>query len=120
MPFITAREVFDRHEKYLDGKRRTKRWGNWVVFVGSYNCIEHEPSGYWIGFNRLNTCAEIMDWLFQLRQKTWFTSQDASDFLTLIDDVLHPQATLCSFGQDRGKVDATRMFKTFFQGKPSQ
>lgn len=120
MLFLTVREVFDRHEKYLDGKRRTKRWGNWVVFLKPYYCIEHEPSGYWIGFNRLNTCAEIMDWLFQLRQKTWFSSQDASDFLTLIDDVLHPQATLCSFGQDHGKIDAPKIFKAFFDRGSAQ
>ena len=40
-----------------------------------------------IPLEELNTAAAILDWIFQIREKSWATSEDKSDLLDAIVDI---------------------------------
>ena len=54
---------------------------------------------YWIDLERCLTPAQVLDWIFQLRGKTWMTPGLLGLFLEAMRHALDPQARLCSFGR---------------------
>ena len=83
-----------------DGRRR--------VFV-------HEPTGYEIDRKGCAICARLLDWIFQIAGKNGDTISNESrgQLVRLIHEIIEPQATMCSFGQDiaggPGKSKGNRM-----------
>ena len=69
--------------------------------------------------NTFTSSAKILDWIFQLRQKTWVTDQDAADLLQAIQDIFSPQANYCSFGVDRTR-DPREVAKEFLTSKETR
>ena len=61
--------------------------------------------GMVVDLDRCTTSAEVLDWILQIRHKTWTTDQDVADLVHALDDVLRPQAKLCSWGVERGPID---------------
>jgi hypothetical protein len=59
---------------------------------------------YEVDLEEMTTSAQMLDWIFQIRRKTWCTSEDAGDLLQLLDRLLHPQSSLCSGGTERGPI----------------
>ena len=81
---------------------RQTRWGNWV-WRPDEQVLAFDPNGYEIDLDRCTTCAGLLDWIFQLNSKTWLTAADLQDMLKALEFILQPQATMCSYGED--KVD---------------
>lgn len=55
-----------------------------------------------IKFEDMRTSAQVLDWIFQLHQKTWMTPKLTKEFLSAINFVIYPQKYLCSNGFERG------------------
>lgn len=63
------------------------QWGQWTLNIPDY-CLEHPGPGcqsYQIPLEEFKTSAIILDWIFQLSEKTWMTSSDKGD---LVDAIL--------------------------------
>ena len=86
--------------------KRKLRWGNWML--KGNRTLEHRIKGstfvrYYIDLDRMQTSAECLDWIFQIHRKSWITDQDRADLLHAIQDIINPQAALCSGGVEHGK-----------------
>ena len=60
--------------------------------------LEHEQRDYYVDFNRMNSSAQCLDWVFQLFNKTWTDAQDMYELLQAIQYYIQPQSSLCSGG----------------------
>ena len=80
------------------------RWGYWELDTTELT-LTFDPSDhgreYWIRLDTINTSAQMLDWIFQLSGKTWMTPKDRADLLDAFEDILDPQATLCSGGESK-------------------
>ena len=76
-----------------------RQWGHWQ-FKPATSCLvyEHGVTWYEIDLETCNSSAAILDWIFQLQQKTWMTAHDMRDLLTALQDILHPQANYVHSG----------------------
>jgi hypothetical protein len=59
---------------------KTKRqWGNWLLETSDWTLVYIEPNGrswptYEIDLEEINTCGARLDWIFQLKHKTWMST----------------------------------------------
>ena len=68
----------------------------------------YDGEGRWIyevDFERCSTSAEVLDWIFQVAGKTWCTDKILGGLIHMLDKILHPQATLCGSGRERGPIN---------------
>jgi hypothetical protein len=56
---------------------------------------------YEIDLVRCLTSAQVTDWIFQITGKAWADDRTLAGLIRALDDILHPQGTLCSFEQPR-------------------
>ena len=61
---------------------------------------------HWVYAVDLETCtssAQVLDWIFQIEGKYMDIPEEqvTPGLVSLLNDILHPQSTLCSMGQDR-------------------
>lgn len=78
------------------------RWAPWVLDTEAPALIRIAEEGicdYPVDLDRCNTAAELLDWIFHLRGR--FNTETMAAFLRAADDVLKPQANLCTGGQGR-------------------
>ncbi|HEX8435497.1 hypothetical protein [Archangium sp.] len=63
-------------------------WGNWV-YRKEPDLLVHKQHNYEVPTSRdeVPDSDEFVDWLAQLREKTWITSQDLGDFIRAFDYV---------------------------------
>jgi hypothetical protein len=78
-----------------DGSGITKGVPRYVAFIGSYE----------IDLERIADSASALDWIFQVAGKTWANARVTKDLLNALDDVIHPQANLCSGACGSGHGD---------------
>jgi hypothetical protein len=64
--------------------------GRYVAFIG-----------YEADLERLRTSAAVLDFIFQIHGSIRGMNDGIRDFVNAIDDLLDPQATLCSFGTNK-------------------
>lgn len=88
------RERIARHELPKRGS-----WGPWY-FDPKMIVLVH-MDGYEIDLEKCDTSAEILDWLAQLRGKSWVTPTDLGNLMIAFDDLFHVQANFCSWGKER-------------------
>jgi len=82
-------------------------WGPWKYDPKDHT-LEHQRTGYWIALSDVTTSAHMLDWIFQLHGKTWGREdQTVLHLLDAFNDLFHPQATLCSWGKEKGPIKAT-------------
>lgn len=62
---------------------------------------------YQMDLEGCSTCAELLDWVFQIAQKAegFVSNEHLGQYVRLLNEVLDPQATLCGWGKDRGPID---------------
>ena len=60
--------------------------------------------GYEIDLETCTTSAEMLDWIFQIRNKTW-GGDAVADLVWAFEVLLHPQASLCSGGCEQGPIN---------------
>jgi hypothetical protein len=98
--FENAGEFIKRHEP--QPPHHGDRWGNWRLDAKNLT-LEHltgDHLDYDVDLEKMNTSAEMLDWIFQVRGKAWASDQDMGDLLTALDELLKPQVNLCSGGRD--------------------
>jgi hypothetical protein len=76
--------------------RGSHRWGGWSLhgdhlFYGDY-CFELDDTG---------SSASVLDMIMQIAMKKWATDECLAGLVHALDDIFHPQATLCSCGADK-------------------
>ena len=87
-----------------------RRFGNWEFdrerLTLAYPVTRNYQ--YEIDLEEMTCSAEILDWIFQIRGKTWATPQVMHDLLKAIQILIHPQQNVCSWGKDR-RVNAAEI-----------
>jgi hypothetical protein len=76
-------------------------WGPWRLDTRTWVLYPVEPYRYEVDLEECLTSAEVLDKTFQIAQKTWADDALIAGLIRALDDVLHPQATLCSSGQHK-------------------
>jgi hypothetical protein len=92
--------------RWLIAKRHRTEWGHWKFHSSNLTleCSDERGYIYEIDLERCGTPAEMLDGIFQVQGKTWATADIVKDLLAALDDLLSPQAGLCSFGRS-GRID---------------
>jgi hypothetical protein len=75
----------------------------------------HDSKGRWIyevDLERCRTSAQVLDWIMQVATKLWATDAIIGALVRELDRLLEPQATLCSFGKERGPIDVEAVVDT--------
>jgi hypothetical protein len=67
--------------------------------------VSHRSGFYEIDLEDMRTSAETLDWIFQVAMKSWATPDIVASLITAIDELIAPQANLCSCGVERGPID---------------
>ncbi len=73
------------------------RWGQWG-FDSKRLCLVFKDGLYEVNLEDMNTSAQMLDWIFQVSNKTWADRKDIGDLVQALEDLLHPQGNLCSGG----------------------
>jgi hypothetical protein len=74
-------------------------WGEWA-FDPQDLTLTHLGMGYEIDLRRIQSSAAILDWIFQLLDKSWADAGTMHDLLRAFAAILRPQANYCP-----GEVD---------------
>lgn len=77
------------------------RWGQWR-FKSSNLILKHD-NGYEVDLEGINSCAEMLDWIFQLNHKVdaFYGEDVVKNLVEAFDDIFYPQANCCSYGAER-------------------
>ena len=63
-------------------------WGNWTLNTNT-GCLEHQAGGpYELPVYEMTNSAEILDWVFQIEEKTWASSEDIGDLVTAVREII--------------------------------
>ena len=73
--------------------------GSWTINMPSQTILYAKTDDE-IELKDCRTCAGMLDWIFQLQEKTWISDKDMRDFLKIMNQVFYPQGLMCSFGTD--------------------
>lgn len=89
-----------------------ERWGRWR-FVRSQLTLLH-TNGYEIDLERINSCAEMLDWIFQLNHKNdgIYGVDVVKDLVEAFDDIFQPQSNCCSMGSEK-EFNGTKLAKAY-------
>jgi len=74
------------------------RWGQWR-FDSPRLCLVHEELDYEVDLERINTCAAMLDWIFQIAGKV--EEYEFENFVRALHEIFHPQAKCCSHGVEK-------------------
>lgn len=111
----TAKEMAEAWA--ADRARRPERewWGPWRLRRESFVLEFYEPgrsgSSYEVPLDNAASCAGLLDTIVQVFEKTWSTPEVMTWFLAAINDLIHPQSSLCSMGVDRGRIDVQELLR---------
>ena len=90
--------------KALDEIWRQRTFQHWTYNKENFT-LTHREGCYEIDLETCIDSAEMLDWIFQLLHKAWMTDEAMAELLLLFDELLEPQANLCSWGRDCGPVN---------------
>ncbi|MBS1104290.1 hypothetical protein JK202_14970 [Gluconobacter sp. Dm-62] len=65
------------------------QWGNWSLNKDNY-CLEHPGPGcmsYQVPLEDMNNPAIILDWIYQMNEKTWMTKEDSGNLVSALQDI---------------------------------
>jgi hypothetical protein len=78
------------------------RWGHWEFDAERLVLMyEHGRHEYEVDLEDMTTSAGMLDWIFQVNTKGWASREEIGDLVQALDDLLRPQANLCSGGMDK-------------------
>ena len=88
------------------------RWGSWL-FVSSNLTLLHD-NGYEIDLEKINSCAKMLDWIFQLNHKNdrIYGVDVAKNLVEAFDDIFSPQSNCCSWGNAK-PFNGTKLAKAY-------
>jgi hypothetical protein len=93
-------------------------WGDWTLDTpDSVLVLDTKIEGmrhhYEIELWKISDSAHMLDWIFQIRMKTWVTNDVMGDLLSAFQDIFRPQTFLCGAGHDK-KLDASAHLERVF------
>ncbi len=97
------------------------KWGYWEYNPNNFTLKFDKTVGgdhpyYEIDLEKCNTSAEVLDWIFQVKNKNWCSDQDIADLLSAFDDLMDfVQDKLCG-----GEIDQPFDFKKYLLDKRSK
>jgi hypothetical protein len=80
------------------------KWGPWLLGRKNYVLYVHPYSNgyrYEVDLEDCTTSARLADWVFQVYGKEWATAEILAGLIGALDDILNPQAHLCSSGKSK-------------------
>src|SRR5688572_29071962 len=77
------------------------KWGPWRLDPEARVLYPDEPCQYEIDLDTCTTSAEVLDWICQVIGKSWADDATVAGLVRALDDVLTPQAHLCSSGRSK-------------------
>ena len=100
LTLLTMRDIHRDVEAAARVRHARRQWGRWHLRVRSLELAYQtgERTLYLVDLERCGTAAQMLDWIFQLRGKTWCSPTDIGHLADAFRDILDPQANLCSFG----------------------
>ena len=75
------------------------KWGDWY-FDKSNLTLTFLPMSYEIDLERINSCASMLDWIFQLNGKK-YSKDCVKDLIDAFGRIFQPQANCCSFERNK-------------------
>lgn len=82
----------------LDAVIPPSDWGSWHLDTTAWVLYSDPPHPYEVDLERCLTSAQMLDHIMQVAGKTWADDATIAGLVRALDDVLRPQASLCSFG----------------------
>ena len=82
-------------------------FGNWKV-VASNLTLKHKVEYWEIDLERCNTTAQILDWIFHMRNKSHWRDQDTLDLLEAFSAILEPMSNFCHGGHERRPIGGAK------------
>ena len=76
-------------------------WGPWRLDLATWVLYPVAPYRYEVDLEQCLTSAQVLDRIMQISQKTWADDATIAGLIRALDDVLNPQANLCSFGKPK-------------------
>lgn len=73
-------------------------WGGWTL---DRERLVLEYDQYEVDLEHSLTGAQVCDWIFQVAHKSWATPEVTAGLVKAFDDLLQPQANLCSGGVNK-------------------
>ena len=80
------------------GRYHVPPWGPWTLHRRRA-VLTHRASHYEIDLDSCRHSPEVLDWICQITGKSWADNACIAGLVRALNDVLEPQACLCSFGQ---------------------
>lgn len=85
------------------------QWGPWQFHQDTMTLeYKNGKKDWWyeVDLDRCKTSAQILDWIFQLHEKTWTDYEDIGHLLDAFDDLSGSvQGAFCSGGREQGPKD---------------
>ena len=91
------------------------KWGSWEL-QEEHLLLVHPH--YEISLSEMTSSARMLDWIFQIQEKTWATAPVMKDLLTALDEIFYPQSSLCGGGVDR-TLDAAGAVRQYIADQAS-
>jgi hypothetical protein len=74
-------------------------WGDWQLASDSFTLVlQSGRHHYEVDLEDITDSAKMLDWIFQLRMKSWVTNDIIGDLISAFQDLLRPQNTICGQG----------------------
>jgi len=92
-------------EGELREKIKQNKWGRWKYNPDNH-CLEivkkhGSMRSYEVDLDRCDTSARLLDWIYQVKHKSWISPDDIADLVYAVDDIFHTvQSLICSQGVD--------------------
>ena len=95
------------------------KWGNWELdqATNTLNLVENGRDRYSVSLLSITDSAEMLDWIMQLRMKTWSTNAIIGDLVSAFMDIFDPQGTICGAGQNK-KIGPKLILSRYYFGLP--
>jgi len=80
-----------------------RKWGNWI-FRSSILTLQLKAKNnntlYEVDLERINSTAEMLDWIFQVNCK-YCKEGHMEDLIDALHEIFNPQANCCSMGREK-------------------
>jgi len=96
-----TRELHFTRLSDIPAEPRRGDWGPWRLDRATRVLYPVKPYRYEVDLDDCTTSAQVLDWIIQVAEKTWADDATIAGLIRALDDVLHPQAHLCSSGASK-------------------
>src|SRR6266487_1772983 len=78
-------------------------WGPWRLKTSTRELSVRvgKQHSYEVDLDDCTTSAQVLDWMMQVAGKSWADDATIAGLVRALDDVLRPQANLCSGGRSK-------------------